>query len=66
MRLPGDMFSTWPLLWAAFLPCISLAYEVDWKKLDGLARAKVEVRKSVFSTVRATRLQYETETRLVT
>ncbi|TSW89633.1 Selenoprotein M [Bagarius yarrelli] len=32
----------WTLLWIAFLPSIILAYELDWKKLDGLARAKVE------------------------
>ncbi|KAK3538743.1 hypothetical protein QTP86_014343, partial [Hemibagrus guttatus] len=38
------MSSMWWLLWAAFLPSIILAYEVDWKKLDGLARAKVEVK----------------------
>ncbi|KAB5528374.1 hypothetical protein PHYPO_G00139520 [Pangasianodon hypophthalmus] len=37
------MSSMWPLFWAAFLPSIILAYEVDWKKLDGLARAKVEL-----------------------
>ncbi|KAG7318522.1 hypothetical protein KOW79_018277 [Hemibagrus wyckioides] len=37
------MWSMWRLLWAAFLPAIILAYEVDWKKLDGLARAKVEL-----------------------
>ncbi|KAI5625303.1 selenoprotein M precursor [Silurus asotus] len=38
------MANMWPLLWAAFLPSIILAYEVDWKKLNGLARAKVEVK----------------------
>ncbi|KAF7687578.1 hypothetical protein HF521_014806 [Silurus meridionalis] len=37
------MANMWPLLWAAFLPSIILAYEVDWKKLNGLARAKVEL-----------------------
>ncbi|KAF5904786.1 selenoprotein M-like, partial [Clarias magur] len=34
----------WPLVLVALLPSILLAHEVDWKKLDGLARAKVEVK----------------------
>lgn len=41
----------WTVLWAAFLPSVILASEVDWRKLDGLARAKVEVREGICSTV---------------
>ncbi|KAK2845775.1 hypothetical protein Q7C36_010629 [Tachysurus vachellii] len=34
----------WQFLWAAILPSFIFAYEVDWEKLQGLARAKVEVK----------------------
>lgn len=49
------MMSIWTLLWAAVLPAVILAYEVDWKKLDGLARAKVEVRKEISPEISAAR-----------
>lgn len=47
----GVMWSMWTVLWAAVLPSVILASEVDWRKLDGLARAKVEVREGICSTV---------------
>ncbi|KAG9261370.1 selenoprotein M-like [Astyanax mexicanus] len=34
----------WPIIVAALLPSVILTYEIDLKKLDGLARAKVEVK----------------------
>lgn len=39
----------WTLILTALLPSVVLSYEVDTKKLNGLAKARVEVRKAFHS-----------------
>lgn len=43
------IFSMWTIIFTALLPSFILSYEVDTKKLNGLAKARVEVSKAFHS-----------------